>query len=144
MRQAEPLRRPPALVLQQRHGQPVGHDVEHGDAQVRSLAAAAARDQRLQDRRVRGGAGRDVDHRDTDPRHPGPGAGQRRQAALGLHQQVVGLAMGQRPVVAVAGDGAADQARVLAAQPIDAQAHAGQRPGLEVLHEHVGAGDHPP
>ena len=43
---------------------------------------------------MRGGAGRDIDDGDADPRRAFRAAGDRGKAALGLDQEVIGLALG--------------------------------------------------
>ncbi len=110
MAQAHPLRRIAGFGIEQRHGAPVRHHVEHGDADVTALAGAPARDQRFQDRRMRGGAGRDVDDRHADARGAVRVAGDRGKAALGLDQQIIGLAVRVGAFVAIAGDRAARSA----------------------------------
>jgi len=47
MREADPLGRMAALGIEERHCQPVGHHIEHGDADVGALPGPAAADQRL-------------------------------------------------------------------------------------------------
>ena len=105
------------------------------------LPVRAARDQRFQDRGMRGGAGRDIDDRDADARRAFRAAGDRGEAALGLDQEIIGLAMRIGAVVAIAGDGAADQRRIILAQALQREAELVHRAGLEVLQQHVGACD---
>ena len=102
MRQRHPLRRIAGFRIEQRHRHPVGHHVEHRDPDVGALAGAPARDQRLEDRGMRGGAGGDIDDRNADPRRAFRPAGDRGQPALGLDQEIVGLAVGVGAVVAIA------------------------------------------
>src|SRR5215510_3459654 len=54
----------------------------------------------------------------------------------------VGLAVGVGAVLAVAGDGADHEARMRAPQRVERKAELGDGAGLEVLHEHVGLGEH--
>ena len=115
--------------------------VEHGDADVGALAGAAARDQRLQDRLVGVHAGADVDDGDAHARRRLGAAGDGGEPRLGLHQQVVGLAVAEGAVVAVARDRAADEAGMALAQRLGGVAELGERAGLEVLQQHVGLGD---
>ena len=61
--------------------------------------------------------------------------------ALGLDQHVVGLAMGVGAVVAIAGDGAADQLWIILAQALPRETELVHRAGFQVLQQHVGAGD---
>ena len=69
----------------------------------RALAVCAtARDQRFEDRGMRGGAGGDIDDRHADARRAFRAAGDRGKSALGLDQQIIGLAMGIGAVVAIA------------------------------------------
>ena len=78
---------------------------------------------------------------DADPRRPLRAAGDRGEPALGLDQQIIGLAMRVGALVAIAGDGAADQRRIVLAQPLAREAELVHRAGLEVLQQHVGARD---
>ena len=96
MGEAHALRRIAGFRIEQRHRQPVGHHVEHGNADVGALAGARPREQRFQDRGMRGGAGGDVDDRDADARRPFRAAGDRGEPALGLDQEVIGLAVRRR------------------------------------------------
>ncbi len=92
MRQPQPLRRLTALVMQQRHRHPIRHRVEQRHGDRCALAGPAAPDDCLQHRLVGVHAGRDVGDRDADARRCVRRAGDRGEPALGLHQQVVGLA----------------------------------------------------
>ena len=122
MREADPPRRLAALVMQQRHRHPVRHGVEQRHRDRRALAGAAARDQRFEHRLIGIHAGRDVGDRDADPRRRLRPAGDRGEPALGLHQQVVGLARRVGAALAVARHRAADQLRIVAPQPLDREA----------------------
>ena len=90
---------------------------------------------------MRGGAGRDIDDGNADPRRSFRPAGDRGQPALGLDQEIVGLAVGIGAVVAIAGNGAADQRRIIFLQALQREAELVHRAGLEVLQQHVGACD---
>ncbi len=138
MREAEALRRFPALVLQQRHRHPVRHRVEQRDAQRRALLGTAARDDCLQHGLIGVHARRHIRHRHADAGRGLRSAGHRGKPALGLHQQVVGFSRGVRAALAEARDRTADQFRVIAPQTFDREAELADRAGLEVLDEHVG------
>ncbi len=142
VRETDALERLAPLLVQERNRHPLRHGVEHGDGNLGALAAAAARDECFEDRLVGFEPGGDVDHRDADPRRRFGPAGDRRQAGFRLNQQVVGLALGVGPALAIAGNRAADQPRIVLAQPRYGEAELGERAGLEVLHEHVGLGEH--
>jgi hypothetical protein len=90
---------------------------------------------------MRGGAGRDIDDGDSDPRRAFRPAGDRGKAALGLDQEIVGLAVGIGAFIAIARNGAADQRRIIPLQAFQREAELVHRAGLEVLQQHVGAGD---
>ena len=62
---------------------------------------------------MRGGAGGDIDDGNADAGRAFGAAGDRGKAALGLDQEIVGLAIGIGAVVAIARDGAADQRRII-------------------------------
>src|SRR5674476_521352 len=68
-------------------------------------------------------------------------AGDRGEPALGLDQEIVGLAMRIGAVVAIAGNGAADQLWIIPAQALQTKAELVHRAGFQVLQQHVGAGD---
>ena len=124
MGERHPLGRIAGFRIEQRHGHPVGHDVEHRNPDIGALAGAAARNQRFEDGGMRGGAGRDIDDGNADPRRPFRAAGDRGEPALGLDQQVIGLAIGVGAVVAIARNGAADQRRIVLAQAVPAKSRA--------------------
>src|ERR1700730_4277598 len=90
---------------------------------------------------MRGGAGGDVDDGKTDARRTVRTAGDRGEATLGLDQEIVGLAMGIGAVVAITADGAADQRRIVLAQAPQREAELVHRARLEVLNQHIRAGD---
>jgi len=128
-------------VLQVGHVHPVGHGVVERDLDAAARPAPLAREEGLQHRLVGVHAAGDVADRDGDPARLGRGAGQLRQTRFRLHQQVVGLEVGQRPALAVAGDVAGDQPRVLGPQRRAAQAEPAGRSRRQVLDEDVGACD---
>ncbi len=87
-------------------------------------------------------AGGDIGDRTAGLGHlvrPGA-AGHRKEAALALDQQVVGLLLLVGTAFAVAGDIADDQSREALAQRLVGQAQARGGARREVLHQHVGAG----
>ena len=90
---------------------------------------------------VRGGAGRDIDDRNADPRWSLRPAGDRGEPALGLDQKIIGLAIGVGAGVAIARNGAADQRRIFLAQPLKRKAELVHRAGFEVLQQNISAGD---
>ena len=100
------------------------------------------RDQRFENRLIGVEAGGNIDDRHADTRRRIGTACHRRHAGFGLNQQVVGLALSVRAALAIAGDRAADQSRILFAQAGQRKAELRQRTGLEVLHEHVGLREH--
>jgi len=69
-------------------------------------------------------------------------AGDGGEPGFGLHQHVVGLACRVGAVLAVAGDRADHEAGMRAPQRVEREAELGDGAGLEVLHEHVGLGEH--
>ena len=77
----------------------------------------------------------------ADPRRPFRPAGDRGEPALGLDQEIIGLAVGVGAVVAIARNGAADQRRIILPQALQREAELVHRAGLQVLQQHVGAGD---
>lgn len=64
MGEADAPRRLAALVIQQRHRQPAGQDVEHRDADIGAFARDAPRNQRFE--------GRGMGRRDIDEEMPTP------------------------------------------------------------------------
>ena len=142
MREADALRRPAALGMQERHRQPVGHHVEHGDPDVGALPGPAAADQGLQHAGMGSRAGRDVDDRNADPRRPLRPAGDRGEARFRLDQQIIGLAPRERPARRHSPRSSSRSARGCPRRRSrDVEAEPGERAGLEVLHEHIGARD---
>ena len=73
---------------------------------------------------MRGGAGGDIDDRHADARGALRTAGDRGEPALGLDQEIIGLAMRVGAVVAIARDGAADQRRIILASAAPARSRA--------------------
>ena len=78
--------------------------------------AARARDQRFEDRLIGVEACGNVDDGDADARRRFRPAGHRGEAGLRLDQQIVGLALRIGAALAIAGDRAADQPRIIPAQ----------------------------
>jgi hypothetical protein len=107
-----------------------------------AVARLRARKKRREDRLVGVHAGGDVADRDADARGRLGPAGDGGEPRLGLHQHVVGLARGVGAVLAVAGDRADHEPRMRAPQLFKRKAELGDGAGLEVLHEHVGLGEH--
>src|SRR5664279_1896039 len=99
------------------------------------------RSQRFEDGGMRGGAGGDIDDGKTDARGSIRTAGDRRQAALGLDQHIVGLAMGVGTVIAITRYGAADQLWIILSQALKRETEFVHRARLEVLDQHVRTGD---
>ncbi len=83
---------------------PVDHRVEERDRYPSSFPCLRAAGERAQRRHRRVAPGADVADRDPDPRRLGRCARHRDQARLSLHDEVVGVLAGVRPVLAVAGD----------------------------------------
>ena len=142
MREAHAFRRHAGFRMHERNCHPVRHRVEQGNRDRRALAAALARNQRFEDRLVSVHAGGDVADRYADAGRRVWRTGDRGQAGFRLHQHVVGLARGVRPVLAVAGDRANDEAGMLAAQCIKRKSQFRDGARLEVLYENVGAREH--
>ncbi len=112
-----------------------------------AVAGVVARVQRGQDGVAGVQAGEHVHHGHADLQRPATGlpvgmAGDAHQAAHGLHHQVIAGAFGIRPVLAEAGDGAVDQARVQRFQAGVVQPILRQTADLEILDHHVGLGGH--
>ena len=126
--------------LQIGHGHEFGGRVEQRDAECAARAGALAQQKRHGDTLYRVHAGGDVADGNADAA-PRPGrAVDGHQPAFGLHQQVVGFELAHRADLAVAGDVAGDQARVLLAQRVRTEAETLGGAGREVLNEHVGTG----
>jgi hypothetical protein len=81
--------------------------------------------------------------RDGDADAPGclRRSGDRREPRFALDEQVIGLAVGQWPIVTEARDVTGDELRVPLPQRCGSETGTGGGPGREVLHEHVRAGD---
>ncbi len=132
----------PHSWFRQRNGHPFGHGVEHRDGDFGTLAGAAAHEQRFENGLVSFESCGNIDDRDAHAGRRLRPAGDRGDARFGLDQEVVGLALRVRAAFAVAGDRAADEPRIVLAQPLEGKAELGERAGFEVLHEHIGLGDH--
>ena len=118
---------------------PLGQCLEQRHLHRVRRAGGGAGVQGGQDAAVGVHPGGDVGDGDPDPGGLLGGAGQRHQARLALHQQVVRLAVGPRPVGAVPGDRARDQPRPALGERVHAQAQPVGRARSQVLDEHVGA-----
>jgi hypothetical protein len=128
--------------LQVRHVHPVGERVIEGHGHVPARPGLAASDQRLENALEGGHAGGNVAYGHTDAGHARFIAGDAGQTRLSLDQEVVGLEVAIRSLVAVTGDRAGDQRRAAAAQLVRRETETVDGPGREVLDEHVGALDH--
>src|ERR1700716_3112624 len=102
---------------------------------------ARSRDQRFKDGGMGGGAGGDIDDREAHARRAVRTAGDGGEAALRLNQQIVGLAMSVRTVIAIATDGTADQRRIILLQTLKRKTKLVHRTRLEVLDQHIRSGD---
>jgi len=122
MRHADALGALSAFVIQERHGQPVGHDIEHRDRDRSPFPGDASADQRFKNGRIGGCACRDIDQRYAHPRRFRRPAGDGAEPRLGLDQQVIGLAVGHRPVIAITGNRAGDELGKVPRQPLDRKA----------------------
>src|SRR5690606_1803766 len=109
VRETGALGRKAVLALQQWNGHPLGHAVEHGDADIGTAARPPSRNERFEDRLVGIHAGSDVDDGHTDTGRTFRSSRYGGKARLGLDQQVIGLAVRIRPAVAIARDRARDQ-----------------------------------
>ena len=130
-------------VARHRGGQKAQRGVEHGHVHLLALPGGAG----LQQRGQRGPGGEQAGHHVADGlAHDGGRAiGLARglhEAAHGLHDDVVGRPVGQRPGLAEARDADIDQARIECPQLACADAQALGHAGAEVLHHHVGLGGH--
>jgi len=112
------------------------------EIEIAGLADALARVESRKDRLVGVHAGGDVADRDAHARGRLGAAGDGGEPRLGLHQHVVGLALGVGAVLAVAGDRADHEPGMRAPQLFKRKAELGDGAGLEVLHEHVGLREH--
>ncbi len=131
MRRTGPGRRIRAVIgVVEREAHPLRHAFQHGHVDAAALPGFAALDQRCKDVGIGIHAGRDVDDRAAGLRRCIGRSGNREQSRLALDQQVVGFLVAIRPVGAVTGDVANDQARKFIPRR-------GTR--CEVLHQHIGA-----
>ncbi|MNZ90042.1 hypothetical protein D3C78_1089920 [compost metagenome] len=127
---------------------------QHGHAHVQqchvdvlALARAVAGIQRRQHGVAGVHAGEYIDHGHTGSQRAAAGftvgmAGDAHQAAHGLDHEVVARALGIGAVLAEAGDGAVDQARIEGLEAVVVEAVLPQPADLEVLHHHVGFQGH--
>ena len=123
---------------------PLDQRFEHRDVDVLAAPGLLAVQERREDVRVRVHAGGDVGDRQARLRRLLLGARDRDEAGLALDQQVVGLLVAVRAVVAVAGDVADDDAGLVRRQRVVRQAEARRRARRQVLHDDVGRFDDQP
>ncbi len=122
-----------------RHG---GHlHVEQGDVHPLPFAGAVAVVQGGQDAVAGVHAGHDVRNGHAGAHRLAVGhAGEAHQAADTLDDEIVARAFGVGAVLAIAGDGAVDQAGVFGAEVLVAEAVFGEAADLEVFHQDVAFG----
>ena len=123
---------------------PLAQRLEHRHLDHRARAGASPHQERGEHTRVRVHAGRDVGHRDAHLDRLVRGAGDRQQPRLGLHEQVVGLAIAVGAGRAVPRDLAHDEPRMRGPQLGRRQPEAPGGAGGEVLDEDVGLFEQPP
>lgn len=130
------------FVVQQRHRHPVAHGIEQRDMNGTAGSGAGALQQGFEDGRMGVHAGGHVARGHADTARCFRGAGDRRDAALGLDQQVVRTHAGIRTRFAITRDIAGNQARMALAHGLPAEAGTRGRAGAQVLDQHVGLRDH--
>ena len=123
---------------------PLAQRFEHRDVDVTALARPGAQQQRRQDAGEGVHAGGDVGDRNAGLGRRVGRAGDRQETRLALDQQVVGLLVAIRPVVAIARDVAHDEPGVRFTQRVERQPHARRGARRQVLQQHVGAGQQVP
>ena len=128
--------------LQIGHAHQFGGRIEQRDLDRRATTGLSAHEQGLLDPDQRIQARIDVAQGHPDATPVTRRAVDGHQAAFGLHQQVVGLHLGQLARVAIATDVAGDEPTVALTQIVRADAQALGRPRRQVLNEHVGLGEH--
>ena len=107
-----------------------------------ALAGALTRIKRRENGLHRRHAGADIAHGNADPGLARGIAGDLRQTALRLHQQVIGLHVAERSCLAIARDRTGDEARISLAQILRCEAEARDGAGRQILNEDIGLGDH--
>ena len=122
----------------QRVAHPLGQRLQHRDIDVAAVPGPAAQQQGRQNAAVGIHRRRDVGDRVARLARRLGRAGDRQKARLALDQQVVGLFVAVRAVLAVARDIADDQRRMRGAERLPRQPHARRRTGRQVLHQHIG------
>lgn len=142
MGESDPLRRLASLMLDQRYCHPFGGRIKQRDCEIGALPAARSPEQSFEYRLISGKSRCDVDDGDTDPGRRLRTAGQRSEPGIGLDQKIIGLALRVGSTRAIAADRAGDEPRILLAQPRRIEAELGSCAGLQILHEHIGFGDH--
>ncbi len=123
----------------ERVAHPFDERFQHRDVDVPAATRGRALQQRGEDVRIGVHAGRDVGDRRSRFRRRLLGAGDRQEARLALDQQVVGLAVAVRAVVAVAGNVADDDRRLVRRQRRVREPEPRCRAGGQVLHDDIGA-----
>ena len=135
-------RRSPGQAGQQHGmGHPLGERAEQGGAHHPAVAGPLTLQQGGEDPAVGVHPAGDVGDADAHLGGLGGRAGHRQHPRLGLHQQVVGLAVGVGAVVPVAAELAGDQPRVTGRQRVGVQPEPGDRGRGKIADPHVGTAD---
>ena len=122
-----PGRAPGVVVMEQGHGHGLGGGVEQRERDRGAIARALAPIERFEDGGVGVEAADDIGERDADAAGRLRRAGHGGEAALGLDEEVVGLAVGIGAGVAIAADRAGDKSRMAPAQLRRVEARRGRR-----------------
>jgi hypothetical protein len=142
MGQTDALEGQTPFTMQQRDRHPFSHGIEHGHGYLSALVRLSPHDQRFENGLVSIEACGNVDNRHANAGGRIRSASHRRDAGFGLDQKIVSLALGIWPALAVTRNRTANEPRVLLPQPTRREAELGDRARLEVLHEHIGLGQH--
>ena len=134
---------PAVDVLQIGHIHPVGQRMEKRDCNMSPLSGPLPRVKGLQHRLMRCRTRGDVADRDAHAGHALGRPGDRGKPALGLNQQVIGLEVLVRSVLAIAGDRQRNEARMPLTQHVGRKTQPVDGAGREVLDEDVCPRDHP-
>ena len=121
--------------------EPLAERFEHRDVECRALIGRGAPEKRREDPGERIHAGSDIGDRNARLRRGFRRAGHRKHAGLALHEEVIRALGAVGAVLAVAGNGAPDQAGVPRAQFLGAQPEPGRGTGRKVLDEDVRLSD---
>src|SRR5207253_10163449 len=116
---------------------PLAERLQHRDLDRGAFAGAPAAQKRRQDGGESVHAGGDICDRNARLARCLFGAGDRQQASLALHEQVVGLLCGVRSARPIAGDAAPDERRFALAQRRRAHAEALYGTGGKVVDEYI-------